>query len=107
MIIIRNKQGKAVSKSKNLKQLRARAARRFYGGQVSEVHVGRVYDDHQGHLCVKFANGDYCDCTFGSFEVLCGWVLRWRAVYGAKLFFNRKAAGEVFGDNDILKFGAK
>jgi hypothetical protein len=99
MIVIYNKHGNPERHSKNLRGLRAYAAR------VRAIRVNIGYRDTRsnGLLKVFFEDGSTCQCEFESFQVLCGWIGRWLKVRGAKLFVNGSECGVVDRNNIYLK----
>lgn len=97
MEVIRDRDGKAISKSRNLAGIR-----RYVGGRtppmikvldVSEIGAG------EGKLSILFENGCSFETTFVSHSVLTGFVRRWRNVYGAPLTVNGQASGTVSNRN--------
>ena len=90
---IRNKSGDVIKSSSNL-----RGIREFVSGYLCPPITTLAVDElesGEGKLCILFSNGDNYETNFASFDVLLGFVRRWRNVYGAPLKFNGVDAGEV------------
>ena len=79
---ILDKTGKVIHSSKNLRGIRDHVSQHM----VKVVSVGHL-PDGEGKLCVLFVNGDSFECNFASYEVLVGFVRRWRNIRGAEILF--------------------
>lgn len=97
MQVIRDENGKIIRRSQNLRGVRTHAqARRAVAVSIDKIGSG------EGKLCVLFANRDSFETNFASFNVLKGWVRRWRAVYGAELMVNGSVYDSVSSANPAL-----
>ena len=87
-----------VSQSKNL------AGVRRYAGENAAVTVflNRT-ENFAGMLRIVFENGATFETLFVSYEVLKGFVRRWRNVYGADLQIDNEVRGQVEYGNGELK----
>ncbi len=90
MNVIRDKDGNAVQRSKNLRGIRAYVGKHIVKTlDVSEVGSG------EGKLSILFDNGCSFETTFASLTVLRLFVSQWRNAYGAPLTLDGKPAGIV------------
>lgn len=106
MVEIKNKTGKVVQRSQNLRGLRE------WSGKYSAtlVEIWPVWDSKalkvdpskprsfigcDGRMRVTFWNGTVCECDWASFTVLCESLIRWRNLYGVPLKVNGKDAETV------------
>lgn len=96
MIEIKDKNNKVVSRSKNLRGIRA------YAAQKSPVlHVYLYANAEGGTLQVVFYDGADVIAHFASFQVLQDWVRRWKAAHGALLSVNGKPERTVSNRNPV------
>lgn len=93
---IKDSDGKVIQRSKNLAGIRQYV--RHYLRPIKTLDVSRIADD-EGKLSILFENGCSYETNFGSFEVLCGFVSRWRNVHGAPLTINGNSVGKVSSVN--------
>jgi hypothetical protein len=93
MLVVRDRDGKVINKSRNLAGIR-----RYVGGRVrpsikvidvSEIAAG------EGKLCILFENGCSFETNFASYSVLKAFVNCWRNVHGSPLSVNGQPAGVV------------
>jgi hypothetical protein len=93
MKLILDRDGKVISKSRNLAGIR-----RYVGGHVRPsikvIDVSQI-GDGEGKLCILFENECSFETNFASYSVLTGFVRRWRNVYGAPLSVTGQPAGVV------------
>ena len=97
MKIILDRDGKVISKSRNLAGIR-----RYVGGHVRPlIKVLDVSEigDGEGKLCILFESGCSFETNFASYSVLTGFVRRWCNVHGAPLTVNGQPAGVVSNHN--------
>jgi len=102
MVEIRKESGEVISRSRNLRGLRAYAGKHW----TEQVHINKK-PDGGGTLTVRFAGGVYCVTPFASFVVLCESLVNWRNLYGATLFVNDVESGEVGYKNAALRAHAR
>ena len=96
---IKDRDGKVLRYSKNLAGIRRYVPERGTPA-ISSLHVsrkGRHRDE--GLLSIYFANGNTYEAKFASFVVLCGFVRRWRSVYGVPLVLDGIYTGYVSSQN--------
>ncbi len=97
---------KIVSRSKNLAGVRRYGPRKHV--RIERVHIAArtwPHDTAEASLRVKFADGAYFRCRFGSYTVLQGWVRNWRWAWGARLFVDGIENGQVDLANPVLRPG--
>jgi hypothetical protein len=94
---IRDKNGNAISTSKNLAGIR-----KYVGGYmppfIKTLDVSEI-GDYEGKLSILFDNGNSYETNFESYNVLINFVSRWRNVHGAPLTLNGQNVGEVSSTN--------
>jgi hypothetical protein len=99
MLVVRDRDGKVINKSRNLAGIR-----RYVGGHtppliktidVSEIGAG------EGKLSILFENACSFETNFASYSVLTGFIRRWRNVHGSPLTVNGQPAGVVSNRNPI------
>jgi hypothetical protein len=97
MLVVRDRDGKVISKSRNLAGIR-----RYVGEPVRPsikvIDVSQI-GDGEGKLCILFENGCSFETNFASYPVLKDFVKRWRNVYGSPLSVNGQPAGVVSSHN--------
>ena len=96
---IRDREGRVVSKSRNLAGIR-----RYVGGRtpplIKVLDVSEIGDE-EGKLSILFGSGYSFETNFCSYSVLKGFVRRWRNVHGAPLSVNGQPAGLVSTTNPV------
>jgi len=97
-IVIRDKDGQVISKSKNLSGIRQYSLQ--HAAKV--VSINKLSEFPDGKLCILFHNSSSFEVVFGSFQILKNFVHRWRAIYGAKLLVNGIERGFIDSDNKYL-----
>jgi hypothetical protein len=99
MLVVRDRDGNVISKSRNLAGIR-----RYVGGHtpplIKVLDVSEI-GDGEGKLSILFENGCSFETNFASYSVLQGFVRRWRNVHGAPLTVNGQPAGVVSNRNPI------
>jgi hypothetical protein len=99
VLYIQDKDGNFISRSKNLRGVRAYAMR-------NQAQIVRLYDlvggAGAGKLYIRFVSEDTFEAGFASFAVMCDYVRRWRSLYGAELRVNGVHCGTVRRDNEHL-----
>jgi len=95
---ILDKAGNVVQSSRNLAGIR-----RYVGKHIiSALHLVQ-FEDKSGLLRIEFENGNVFHEPFSSYEVLKGFVRRWRNVYGAPLWTQGQDTNtNVYADNSYL-----
>lgn len=96
---IRDTDGNVVSRSRNLRGIRTYVSKTT--NLISVLSIDRLAHD-EGKLMILFSNGDSYETNFASFDVLKGFVRRWRNVYGAPLRVNGYVSACVSKDNPRL-----
>lgn len=92
---------KVINRSRNLAGIRRYVSSHL----ISELHIapkmdGQINVNHnRGWLYIVFDNGATFQTDFASYEVLKGFVSRWRNVYGASLWMDGHEAGKVSAHN--------
>lgn len=95
---IYNNQGQVIRKSQNLRGIRRHASKVI----ASKVMISK-HNDHSGHLCITFNNGDNYTTHFASYEVLCLSLRNWRSLYGTPLEVAGNPCMTVGYNNPYLK----
>ena len=94
MVEIKDRTGKVISSSKNLRGLIAHAGKIT----VEEVDI-REYNAGEGQLYVCFVNNDYCVTDFASFSVLKDWIQSRRGLQDAFFYVNGDYKGTLDKNN--------
>lgn len=83
MHVIRNKDGKIISRSRNLRGIREAVGKQL----VKTVSISPIGNERypEGKLMILFDNGDNYETNFASYQVLALSLLNWRNLYGAPL----------------------
>jgi hypothetical protein len=93
--------GEIVQRSRNLAGIRRYVSSHL----IEELHIAPKSDgqinvsSNRGWLYIVFSNGATFQTDFASYEVLKGFVSRWRNVYGAPLWMAGHPAGVVSARN--------
>lgn len=99
MNLILDRNGDIIQQSRSLRGIRTFVIK----NRPNAIKIWRTGSDlDEGELQVVFPNGDNFETEFASFEVLKGWVKRWRNVHGVPLAVEGNAAGTVSKDNPAL-----
>ena len=94
-----SKDGKVIQSSRNLAGIRRYVAHNV----IRTLHIcHEESNEWEASLNILFDNGAIFQTKFGSFTVLCGFVRRWRNVYGAPLVIDAVNQGEVSYNNPAL-----
>jgi hypothetical protein len=95
VIEIRDKNNKVVSRSNNLRGIRA------YARKAPVLHIYIHAKSDGGSLKVVYYDGADVITHFASFVVLQDWFRRWRAAHGALLSVNGKPERTVSNRNPV------
>jgi hypothetical protein len=99
---IRDAAGKVVSRSRNLRGVRAYAGKH----NCRNVFLSRMANGG-GRLRLQFQDGETFLVEFASFRVLCRTVAAWRNIYGARLYIQHIPRGRVSAKNSALIRGGQ
>lgn len=100
MLVIRDKNGKVIQSSQNLRGIRE------YVGKTKSLISCLAIDQvgqWEGKIFILFEDGVTFETDFSNFEVLKNFVRRWRNVYGAPLRVNGLTSGMVEYRNVALQ----
>lgn len=96
MEYIYDKDGKVISKSKNLRGIRRYVA-------TNAIEKVMLFSQEAG-IRIVFKNGDYWKSQFADYSVLRWMVSNWRNIYGASLIIDNYFAGVVYKNHSQLRY---
>lgn len=97
MLVIRDKNGNVIGKSKNLAGIRQKVGKE----SVKVVAIDEIADG-EGKLMILFKNGDSFETNFASYDVLRHAVGNWRNLYGTELVINGEKVDVISNKNRFL-----
>lgn len=98
METIRDKNGKVIRKSRNLRGIREYVS--STKSPIKLLAIDRIYGG--GKLCILFEDGTNYETNFADYSILKHFVRRWKNAYGAPLLINTAPSGIVEFKNPAL-----
>lgn len=109
MHTINDRDGNPISRSRNMRGIRARVGKHL----VKTVAISPLKGEDEGKLMILFDDGASYETNFASYATLVDCVRRWRNLYGAELLINGESCGPLSFDNlrisvegDRIRYGS-